>query len=122
MKYMLLFNSPPKYLERDLYAPEWKDYRDSWMSYMEAIYAAGIVKAGERLQPPYSSSMVRVQGGRRQVQDGPLPETKEMLGGFLVIDVPTLDDALVWAERSPSSADGSTEVRPIAPMPTGVLG
>jgi hypothetical protein len=61
--------------------------------------------------------MVRMRDGRRQVQDGPHPDTKEQLGGYFVIDVPDLDAALDWAARSPASAYGSTEVRPVLPPP-----
>ena len=46
--------------------------------------------------------------------DGQFAETKEMLGGYVIIAVSSLDDALTWAARSPSSAAGSTEVRPVA--------
>jgi hypothetical protein len=57
---------------------------------------------------------VRFRNGQREVLDGPFAETKQMLGGYLIIDVPSLDDALTWAARSPSSSTESTEVRPIA--------
>jgi hypothetical protein len=46
------------------------------------------------------------------VQDGPFAETKEQLGGYYVIEVPDLDQALDWAARCPSAATGSVEVRP----------
>ena len=53
-------------------------------------------------------------GTRVFALDGPFAETKEMLGGYLIITVASLDDALTWAARSPSSGTGSTEVRPVA--------
>jgi hypothetical protein len=56
---------------------------------------------------------VRVRDGKRQVQDGPFVETKDLLGGYVVIDVASVDEALKWAERSPSSLVGSTEVRAV---------
>jgi hypothetical protein len=114
MKYMLSFNSPEEFLDRDLSDPHWADYRESWRSYMEAIYAAGIVRSGEVLKPPCTWSSVRHRDGERQVQDGPLPEVRELLGGFLIIEVDTLDEALLWAGRSPSSEHGSTDVKPVA--------
>ncbi len=119
MKYMLCFNSPPEFLERDLTEAKWSEYRETWRSYMNAISAAGIVKGGEVLKPPYTWSSVRFQNGKRQVQDGPLPEVKELLGGYLIIDVPSLDEALVWAERSPSSEHGSTDVKPVMHLKLG---
>ena len=114
MKYMLCFNSPEEFLDRELSDPQWSDYRESWRGYMHAIYGAGIVRSGEVLKPPYSWTSVRQREGQRQVQDGPLPEVRELLGGYLIIEVDTLDEALVWAGRSPSSEYGSTDVRPVA--------
>lgn len=59
---------------------------------------------------------MRLQGGQRQVQDGPYADTKEQLGGYILIDVPDLDTALDWAARCPAAAYGAVEVRPILPM------
>ena len=116
MQYMLLFHQPATELERTLDDPASADYWESWRAYMSAIYSAGIVTSGEGLQPPSTATTVRVRDGQREVLDGPFAETKEMLGGYLIIDVPSLDDALTWAARSPSSSTGSTEVRPIATL------
>jgi hypothetical protein len=60
-----------------------------------------------------------MRDGVRQVQDGPFPETKEQLGGFFVVDVPTLDDALQWAARAPCASTGGVEVRPELPPMQG---
>jgi hypothetical protein len=56
-----------------------------------------------------------VRNGKRQVQDGPYAETKELLGSFIIIDVPDLDAALEWAARCPVAAWGAVEVRPLWP-------
>jgi hypothetical protein len=114
MQYMLLFHQPATELERTLDDPASADYWESWRAYMGAIYGAGVVTGGHVLQPPSTATMVRFRDGQREVLDGPFAETKEMLGGYLIIDVPSLDDALTWAARSPSSSTGSTEVRPVA--------
>jgi len=119
MKYMLLFNQPADELERKRDDPASATYWESWRGYMNAIYAAGIVESGNVLRPPVTATTVRIREGERQVHDGPYADTKEMLGGYLVIDVPSLDDALLWAARSPSSDTGSTEVRPILEMGEG---
>lgn len=116
MQYLLLFNSAPSDLEREVADPASADYWESWRAYLDTIYAAGIVKSGNALKPPYTATTIRIRDGKRQVQDGPYADTKELLGGYLIIDVPSLDDALVWAEQSPSSCSGSTEVRPILSM------
>ena len=60
------------------------------------------------------ATTVWIRGGKRQVQDGPYPETKEFLAGFAIIDVPNLDSALEWAARHPAAAFASVEIRPLA--------
>ena len=51
---------------------------------------------------------------RRMVQDGPFANTREQLGGYIIIDVPTLHDALEWAARCPAASYGTLEIRPLA--------
>jgi len=67
---------------------------------------------GTGLQPPPLATTIRLRDGKRQVQDGPFGDTKEQLGGYYVIEVPGLDQALDWAARCPSATNGSVEVRP----------
>jgi hypothetical protein len=118
MQYMLLFHQPADELERTPDDPASADYWETWRAYMSAIYGAGIVTGGNVLHPPSTATTVRFRDGQREVLDGLFAETKEMLGGYLIIEVPSLDDALTWAARSPSSATGSTEVRPVATLGT----
>jgi hypothetical protein len=92
-------------------------YWGAWHAYIGALNAAGVVVSGAGLEPPETATTVRVRGDQRQVHDGPYADTHEHLGGFFVIDVPSLDDALMWASRAPSSLVGSTEVRPVMPPP-----
>jgi len=82
-------------------------------AYGEALRAAGIVVMAAGLQPPRATTMVSVRDGHRQVHDGPYAETKEFLGGFVIIDVPDLDAALDWAARHPAAATSAVEVRPL---------
>ena len=74
---------------------------------------SGAYLAGEGLQSTATATTVRVRDGERVVSDGPFAETKEQLGGFYMIDVANLDDALGWAEKIPSARTGSIEVRPV---------
>ena len=71
---------------------------------------------GAALQPPAVATTVRQRDGKREVQDGPYAEAKEQLGGYCVIDVPDLDQALAWAARCPAASTGAVEVRPNLPM------
>jgi hypothetical protein len=74
------------------------------------------MRAAGGLQGPDDATTVRVQAGQRVVHDGPFADAKEQLGGYFVIEVDTLDEALAWAERCPSATYASVEVRPILPM------
>ena len=115
MKYAILFNeSAADFALRN--DPEKAGaYWAAWGAYIGTIEQSGIIVSGAGLLPPDTATMVRIRDGKRQVHDGPYPESKEMLGGFFVIEVPDLDTALEWAARAPSSGYGFTEVRPLMP-------
>ena len=91
------------------------EYWAAWSGYIEALAQSGVMVSAGGLQPPDTATTVRLQDGRRVVQDGPFADTKEQLGGYFVIDVADLDAALDWAQRCPSAADASVEVRPLLP-------
>jgi hypothetical protein len=84
-----------------------------WMQYTQAMHEAGVFVAGEALQPKETATTVRGGRGNTLTLDGPFAETKEILGGFYVLDVPDLDAALDWAGRAPHIAHGAVEVRPV---------
>ncbi len=113
MQYTLLFHGPNMPADHVPSAEEQAQMQRVWGEYMTALNAAGIVRGGQALMPVHTGSTVRLRDGKRHVQDGPMADSKESLGGFVVIDVPDLDVALDWAARSPSSLHGSTEVRPV---------
>jgi hypothetical protein len=72
------------------------------------------VRGGAQLQPVHTATTVRVKDGETLLSDGPFAETKEVFGGFYLIDVPDLDRAVAFAARIPSvRLGGSVEVRPI---------
>ena len=91
----------------------------AWKAYIGAMAAAGVMNHGNGLMPPESATNVRIRDGKRQVQDGPYADSKEMLGGYVTIDVENLEAALEWASRSPAAETGTVEVRPVMPpMPS----
>jgi len=92
------------------------DYWASWSGYLDALRAAGVVRGAAGLLPPTTSTTVRLRDGQRSVQDGPFADTKEQLGGYFVIEVADLDEAMEWAARCPSAASACVEVRPLLPM------
>ena len=73
----------------------------------------GVYVAGEGLYPTPTATTVRVREGDRDVTDGPFAETKEQLGGFYVLEVKDLDEAIEWAAKIPGSQFGSVEIRPV---------
>lgn len=114
MQYMMMFyeNEAKIVAQRD--NPERSGpYWDAWNAYMGSLYPSGIVVRGDALRPPSTATTVRLEGGKRLVQDGPVAATKEQLAGYVVIEVPDLDTALSWAARSPAATYGAVEVRPV---------
>lgn len=114
MKYMLMFyeNEAKVGAQRDV-ADRVGPYWDAWNAYMGALYPTGVVLRGDALLPPAAATSVRLEGGNRLVQDGPVAITKENLAGYVVIEVPDLDAALSWAARCPAATYGHVEVRPV---------
>lgn len=118
MKYMLLLASDPSAGPADdseEFAAEMKE----WYAYSNALVEAGAMVSGEPLQGADTATTVKVRDGERVVTDGPFIESKEVLGGFYVIDVPDLDAAIDWAARIPNSSYGTIEVRPVMELPPG---
>ena len=73
----------------------------AYMKFNEDMHQAGVLVASEGLQPGTPGARVAVSEGRRKVVDGPFAESKELVGGFYVIDVPSLEEAKAWAMRCP---------------------
>ena len=78
----------------------------------EAV-AAGVFKAGDALMPATDASSVRVRGDKATITDGPFAETKEVLGGYYLLECADLDEALKWAAKIPTAKYGTIEVRPV---------
>lgn len=85
-------------------------------AYAEAMTEAGVLRGGEELKPTSTATTLRFSGGRPTTVDGPFAESKEQLGGFYMIEVESLDEALEWAAKMPGMTFGSVEVRPINEM------
>ena len=79
------------------------------------LQAAGKVVHTERLRSDEEASRVRLKAGQRPVTDDPFTETKEVLGGFYVIECDTRNEAIEWAKKIPLRDDRTVEVRPIWP-------
>ncbi|MER5491932.1 YciI family protein [Streptomyces sp. LE64] len=115
MKYMLLIQAGAEGTTDGAAADPGCEVAE-WIAYTEAVRDAGIYVSGEALADLVTATTVRVDAaGGRSVTDGPFAESREVLGGFYVIDVPDLDTALDWAARCPGArGDGAVVVRPVA--------
>ncbi len=84
--------------------------------------AAGVLTGGEALQPTPTATTIQVKGGKGGeliTADGPFAETKEVLGGFYLLDCKDLDEAIRWAAQIPGAWHGRVEVRPVIDFSQG---
>ena len=105
-----------------IYTPEWdheptpdeaREQTAAYDVFTQAIRADGSLRAGEALMPSATATTVRVRDGQTLTTDGPFAETKEVLGGFYVVEAADLDAAIAYAARIPGARSGSIEVRPL---------
>ena len=85
------------------------------LAYNDQLVKAGIMLAGDGLQPSNKGKRVRFEGARRTVIDGPFAETKELIAGYWIWQVRSMDEAIEWVKRCPNPMPGDSEieVRPI---------
>jgi len=117
MEYMLIYSESADVSARREHPEQAGPYWGAWHAYIGALNAAGVVVSGNGLQAPHTATHLRLRDGRRLIQDGPFADTKEHVGGYFIIRVDSLDEALEWAARSPAAEYGSVEVRPVLPPP-----
>jgi hypothetical protein len=84
--------------------------------FQQELVDAGVLLASDRLQPSSKGARVRFEGTKRTVIDGPFTEAKELVGGFWIWQVRSLDEAIEWLKRAPFGEGQELEVRPIAEM------
>jgi hypothetical protein len=112
MKYLCLIYIDEKKLDA-LPKSEMDALMEETVAYNEALQKSGHFISTAGLQPVQTATTVRLRNGKTSVTDGPFAETKEVLGGFYVIEARDLNEAIQVASRSPSLQVGSVEVRPI---------
>lgn len=81
--------------------------------YNEELVRAGIVLAAEGLTPSSKGVRVRCSGKERIVTDGPFAETKELIAGYMIWEVKSMEEAVAWVKRYPLADDAEVEIRPI---------
>jgi hypothetical protein len=118
MKYMLLIYTPENGGPTPG-SPEFDRQRKAWMDVSADMAKSGAMQSGDALESVSTATTVRIRDGEQVVSDGPFAETKEILGGFYVVDVPDIDAAIAWAAKLPNAPYGSVEVRPVMEIPQG---
>lgn len=78
--------------------------------YNEELVAAGVMQAGEGLQPSSKGARVKFSGSQRSVTDGPFIETKELIAGFWIFQVASLAECIEWVKRCPNPMPGDSEI------------
>jgi hypothetical protein len=80
------------------------------------LVSDGVLRGGSPLRPVEEGKQVRVRDGRDRVVDGPFAEAKEVIAGYMILDVPDMATAVEVASRCPNAGFGSVEIREIVPM------
>ncbi len=89
---------------------------EAMMKYNESLQQAGVLLGLDGLHPPSMGARVSFSGGKPKVTDGPFAETKEVLGGYWMIQVESKQEAIEWAKRCPASDNEIIEVRQVQEM------
>jgi hypothetical protein len=109
------------YYDRDHYwdSASESEFAPEYTEFARRATEAGVMRGGEALHPVTMSTTITVaggQGGDVLLVDGPYAEAKEVLGGYFLLDVANLDEAIAWAAQNPGAWRGKIELRPIAPV------
>ena len=116
MKYaFLIYDDPSAWesLPRDQAAEFRAEEMPRWESAMGELASVDPDFLGYELENRAKAKVLRIRGGERVVTDGPFAETKEVIGGFFVAEVPDLDEAIRLGALIPSAEGGSIEIRPV---------
>ena len=112
MQYMILIYGDEKAFN-SIGEEEMGKVYEGYMQYSKELVEAKVFVSAASLKDVSTATTVHVKNGKTVTTDGPFAETKEQLGGYYIVDVPTLDEAVKWAAKCPSAPFGSIEVRPL---------
>lgn len=113
---MLMYPGPAAETERSPVpdGPEGQNLLEDMMAFNQRMVDAGIMLGGEGLKPTRHGARVKfASGGKTAVVDGPFTETKEVLGGYWIIEAASLEEAVTWARQAPCPAGEFIEIRPV---------
>lgn len=115
MRYLLLIYGPQR--DPSQATPEQlAASMEEWTEYTADLLRRGVMEAGEALEGVETATTVKLRSGETLTTDGPFAETAEVLGGYYILKVKNLDEAIEIAAACPGARDGSIELRPIAEL------
>lgn len=114
MKVLMLILETPEDFASRAPGPAATEYWNAWKAYSEAVNDK--VVGGNVLDGGQTAATIRVRGGERQIQDGPYADSKEALGGYMIFEVGSFEEAVELASTCPAAATGAVELRPIVDM------
>ena len=112
MPYLLLIEEPAEQ-RRNRSAEEGRRLYERMLRFTENLKSRGVLKASDSLKSDAEGVRIAVRGGKRVVVDGPFAESKEIVGGFFLLDCPTKAQAVAIANECPATEWGTVEVREI---------
>lgn len=116
MRFMMIVKATPD-SEAGVIASNSKELMQAMGKFNEEMANAGVLLAGEGLQPSAKGARVRFSGGKTTVTDGPFTETKELIAGFWLIQAKSKEEAIAWASRCPAphgnETDSEIEIRQV---------
>ena len=119
MQYMLLIYGNEK-AGMNMSPEEQEASMGEWFGYTEELQASGAMAAGDALQPTTTATTVsQPNGDDALITDGPFAETREQLGGYYLLNVADLDEAIAWAKKCPGARYGKIELRPVMEFDQG---
>ena len=113
MQYLLLIYSAADSGEPKPGSKEWDSYIAGYEALSEEAAAKGAMLGGNGLQDIDTATTVRVRGNNVETTDGPFAETREVLGGYYLMECKDLDEAIAYAAKIPGARYGSVEIRPV---------
>jgi hypothetical protein len=112
MKYACLIYEEGSLVDR-LPEGELQELTTGALAYHDELRRRGQLAAAEALEPAYTATTIRLRSGQLSLTDGPFAETKEQLGGFLLIEATDLNEAIRIASKHPAARYDTVEVRPV---------
>ena len=114
MKYLLTIYIEEK-VENAYTEADWERLDAGYAAFHQAALSKGAYVEGSALMPPSTATTLRVRQGKTLLTDGPFAETKEQMGGYFILDCPSLDVVIELANLMPGAQSNSVEIRAFAP-------